>query len=94
LFISGKITGQHLHPSIGQYLCQAVAFIGSALLMYLKCSGEKLGIPLKLIISPSVNVSPILKLYHAIQYHLDKRCLFLSFLQKKAFGLENFKFFF
>ena len=29
--------------------------------MYLKCSGEKLGIPLKITFSPSEKESPILK---------------------------------
>ena len=36
-------------------------FIGSLLFIYLKCSGEKFGIPLKFMCSPSENESPILK---------------------------------
>ena len=36
-------------------------FIGSAFSIYLNNSGEKLGIPLKCSFSPSVRVSPILK---------------------------------
>jgi hypothetical protein len=58
--------------------------------------GEKLGIPLKLIISPSVKVSPILK-FRIMQAHNVtgvRNVNYFFFSAKNALGLENFKFFF